>query len=95
MAVGNKLPRFNPPEIGDPVALAARLNTFVTALEIRLIALEGPLTDPRDPAAGEEVFELTNVTEDRTFDANSTSTDELADVLGTLIQDLVNEGRLR
>lgn len=29
-----------------------------------------------------------NVTTDRAFDANSTTTDELADVLGTLIADL-------
>lgn len=31
-----------------------------------------------------------NVTEDRSYDANSTTTDELADVLGTLINDLKN-----
>lgn len=36
-----------------------------------------------------------NVTTDRTFDADSTSTAELADVLGTLIQDLLNKGILR
>jgi hypothetical protein len=36
----------------------------------------------------------TNVTTDRTFDANSTSTDELADVLGTLIADLKLTGIL-
>lgn len=35
-----------------------------------------------------------NVTTDRTYDANSTSTDELADVLGTLIDDLLNKGLL-
>lgn len=32
----------------------------------------------------------TNVTEDRAFDANATTTAELADVLGTLISDLIN-----
>lgn len=36
-----------------------------------------------------------NVTADRAFDANSTSTDELADVLGTLIDDLVNIGLIK
>jgi len=36
----------------------------------------------------------TNVTTDRTFDANSTSTAELADVLGTLIADLITKGVL-
>lgn len=37
----------------------------------------------------------TNVTEDRVFDANATSTAELADVLGTLIADLINNRTLR
>jgi hypothetical protein len=37
-------------------------------------------------------FTASNVTTDRTFDANSTSIDELADILGTLIQDLKNLG---
>lgn len=36
-----------------------------------------------------------NVTTDRTFDANSTTTDELADVLGTLIADLLAKGVLK
>ena len=35
-----------------------------------------------------------NVTTDRAFDANSTSTAELADVLGTLIADLITKGVL-
>lgn len=37
-------------------------------------------------------YTVTNVTTTRTFDANSTSIDELADVLGTLIQDLKDLG---
>ena len=36
----------------------------------------------------------TNVTTDRAYDANATSTDELADVLGTLIADLQTKGVL-
>jgi hypothetical protein len=36
----------------------------------------------------------TNVTTDRAFDADSTSTAELADVLGTLIADLITKGVL-
>jgi hypothetical protein len=35
-----------------------------------------------------EVYTPTNVTTDRSFDANSTSLDELADIVGTLIADL-------
>ena len=33
-------------------------------------------------------YAITNLTTDRTYDANSTSTAELADVLGTLVTDL-------
>ena len=36
----------------------------------------------------------TNVTADRSYDANATSLDELADVLGTLIADLQTRGVL-
>lgn len=39
-------------------------------------------------------YTITNVTPDRTYNANSTSMDELADVLGTLIADLKLDGRL-
>jgi hypothetical protein len=34
----------------------------------------------------------TNVTTDRAYDANSTNVAELADILGTLIADLQNQG---
>jgi hypothetical protein len=37
-------------------------------------------------------FTLTNVTDDVSYDANATTVDELADVLGTLIQNLQNKG---
>lgn len=37
-------------------------------------------------------YTLTNVTTDRAYDANATTTDELADVLGTLIGDLKAKG---
>lgn len=92
---GSKLPRFRESDVADPRMFVRRLNEFVTTLELRFAGLEGPLVNPRSPAAGEEVYAVTNVTEDRTFDANSTSTDELADVLGTLITDLINEDKLR
>lgn len=41
------------------------------------------------------VYSATNVTTDRTFDADSTSTAELADVLGTLLADLRTYGLVR
>ena len=39
-----------------------------------------------------QTYTESNVTTDRTYDANATSTDELADVLGTLISDLRAKG---
>jgi hypothetical protein len=41
---------------------------------------------------GSTAYTPTNVTTDRSYDANSTSIDEIADVLGTLIADLQSKG---
>jgi hypothetical protein len=46
------------------------------------------------PAARPD-YTVTNRTGDRTYDCNLTTTDELADVLGTLIQDLTDMGLLQ
>jgi hypothetical protein len=43
----------------------------------------------------QQTYTPTNVTTDRTYDANATSTDELADVLGTLIADLQKIGLIK
>ena len=43
---------------------------------------------------GSSAYTPTNVTTDRSYDANATSIDELADVLGTLISDLQGKGIL-
>lgn len=40
-------------------------------------------------------YTVTNATTDRSFDADSTTIDELADVLGTLISDLITAGLLQ
>lgn len=47
-----------------------------------------------DPVAQSTGWTLTNVSEDKVLDADSTSIDELADVLGTLIQYLISRGDL-
>lgn len=44
------------------------------------------------PAAPSTGWAVTNVTPDKVYDANATTTDELADVLGTLITDLIAKG---
>ncbi len=47
------------------------------------------------PVARASAYSITNVTPDRAYDANATTTDELADVLGTLIADLKLYGLLQ
>ncbi len=47
------------------------------------------------PAARAAAYTLTNVTADRIYDANATTLDEVADVLGTLIADLQSYGLLQ
>lgn len=46
------------------------------------------------PVVQPSAYSVTNVTTDRTYDANSTTIDEIADVLGTLIADLQSIGLL-
>lgn len=43
---------------------------------------------------GSSAYTVTNVTTDRTYDADATTVDELGDVLGTLIADLKSKGIL-
>ena len=47
------------------------------------------MIDLSDPVT---TYTPTNVSTDRAFDANATTTEELADVLGTLIADLKIKG---
>jgi len=43
-------------------------------------------------SASVEEYNVTNEGEDRTFDADATTIDELCDILGTLINDLITTG---
>lgn len=63
--------------------------TFATLLA-RIVAIEDKLAilQPASPS----VYTHSNVTTDRTLDANATTMDELADNLGTLIVDLRARG---
>jgi hypothetical protein len=47
------------------------------------------------PAVRPSAYTASNVTTDRSYDADATSIDEIADVLGTLITDLKNLGLLQ
>lgn len=65
---------------------ADHFQQILTRLEERLAALEAP--------ANRTAYSPSNVTTDRTFDADSTTLAEIADVLGTLLQDLKAKGIL-
>ena len=61
--------------------IIARLKDFDRRLKI---------VEARQRAGNGNLFTVTNLTLDRTYDANATSTAELADILGTLITDLAS-----
>lgn len=48
-----------------------------------------------DPNVAADGFDVENLTTVRSFDADSTSTAELADVIGTFLTDLKNRGSKR
>ena len=52
------------------------------------------ITDAVGSLLGSSTYTVTNVTPDRSYDANATTVDEVADVLGTLIADLKTKGIL-
>jgi hypothetical protein len=88
---GAKLPTFDASE----TPLWQKLNTMGRLIEERLQMVERPLIDPRSPTAGEEVYVMTGVVEKRTMDASIATATDVANVLGTFLEDLLNEGRLR
>jgi len=49
---------------------------------------------PNHEVSGSTVYALTNFTEDVDIDCNSASNDELSDLLGTVIRDLIAAGIL-
>jgi len=49
---------------------------------------------PNHPVSGSRVYALTNWTADLDIDCNSASNDELSDLLGTVIKDLIAAGIL-
>ena len=57
-------------------------------------ASKNAIYDKIQTLLGSSAYTPTNVTTDRSYDANATSIDELADVLGTLISDLQGKGIL-
>lgn len=66
--------------------LVAAINTLVQSIELRFLVIEETITDQQ--------YTTTNVTPDRSLDADTALLAEVADVLGTLIEDLKTAGRL-
>jgi hypothetical protein len=73
----------------DKARLFAQDNSTVTEMVIRLPNTDVIFSD------SPQTYTPTNVSTDRSYDADSTSTAELADVLGTLIADLQTMGLLQ
>jgi len=69
--------------------LLAKMASMILNLESRIADLER-LESPKIL----ETYTIANVSTDRSYDANSTSISELADVLGTLIADLQASGMI-
>lgn len=81
-------------------ASRGKLSAYYTSTERECIAWEANATVPligflgTAPVAKPAAYTPTNVSADRSYDANATTVDELADVLGTLIADLQAYGLL-
>jgi hypothetical protein len=67
---------------GNKIVLAGAAEVYVTVLAEDFTP--GAIIAPSSPGA----YSVSNVTTDRTYDADSTTLDELADILGTLLADL-------
>ncbi len=77
---------------GDLIEAKATENNMLARLakiERRLDQLEKNQRQPLSPPN----YTATNITPDRTFDADTVAIAELADVVGTMIADLILQGR--
>lgn len=80
--------------INPPASLTLEeIQRVFNELNVRLLSISHRLNliDLNDQSTG---WAMTNVTSDKVLDADSTSTTELADVLGTLIDTLKDYGIL-
>ena len=73
---------------GTTLATRPSLNFKGANITVTDNALENSTDVTITPTTLSPAYTVTNVTTDRTFDADSTSINELADVLGTVIQDI-------
>jgi hypothetical protein len=73
-----------------PVGAEAKLDWCIDA--IQKIAIGSRENDPNSYV---DAFDASNVTESRSFDADTVTTAELADVVGTLVSDFKRRGSKR
>ena len=78
-------------EIADAknIVLGTGTGTMLGTSALQKLGLWGKTPVSRGPA-----WTITNVSTDRSYDANATTIDELADALGTLVAELQNCGAL-
>jgi len=83
---------MKPVSLGNPphTSLEAKVDWCISALQ----QIQRASRDA-DPGKIFDQFTITNLTEDRTLDADSTTLAEVADVLGTVIKDFKSRGSKR
>lgn len=96
-ALGLRVTVGNDATAGSRYVTIEAVEPGVAARTLRLngsssITPAGVFTGPGFSYTSATTYTATNVTTDRSYDANATSIDELADVLGTLISDLRSIG---
>ena len=82
-------------QVANAGGSGSSLNSLATAMTIsddKSVKLEGTFACNGQTPAARPDYTVSNGLVDRAFDANSTSTAELADVLGTVISDLISVG---
>lgn len=75
-------------------ASTASLEASQTSLTAQIASNDDDIADLQAKFDGAPAYSETNVTTDRAYDADSTTVEELADVLGTVIADLRAKGVL-
>jgi len=84
--MGTPLPSIDASTGTIPV-LVRKLNELIRVIEQRFTATER--------VGNDQGYAVSNVTTTRTFDANTATVSDLADVIGTLIADLQKSGAIK
>jgi hypothetical protein len=80
---GEPLPQVTGDDLEE---VKSQLQEIVNVVEARLVAVERSLRD--------DAYTVTNLTTTRSLDVTAATTSDVAEVLGTLIQDLIDANQL-